>query len=112
MKTSRLTGLIAILALMLVFLSSSTSLMINTVHATDLPPQLAAADLDNSGNVTLADITGFALIYGWNSTNPGWNSPILPGWRNASEADFTGNGIIGIGDLVTLAYAYALNSTV
>jgi hypothetical protein len=101
----------AILGLMIASIISTASLMLTTVHATTLPPQLEAADLDNSGNVTLADLTGFASIYAWNSTNPGWNSPIQPGWRNASEADFNSNSRIDLGDLVTMAYCYMANST-
>jgi len=86
--------------------------MVDTVHATPLPPnQLAAADLNNDGNVTLIDLAGFATMYGWNATNPNWNSPINSGWCNASEADFNNSSKIDLGDLVTLGFCYSLNAT-
>ncbi len=103
----------AIMGLMIASVLPSMSLIINTVHAAPLPPQLAAADLNNDGNVTLADLVGFANIYGWDSTNPGWNSPMFGNstWRNPNAADFNNNSRIDLGDLVTLAYCYSLNSS-
>jgi hypothetical protein len=110
MKMLGTLGLIAIFGAMMASIVISTSL-ITTASAKPLTPPLDAADLNNSGNVTLADLTGFASIYGWNSTNLGWNSPIHPTWRNASAADFNNDGKIDLSDLVTFAYAYWYNST-
>jgi hypothetical protein len=110
MKILGTLGLIAIFGAMMASIMISTS-FITIASAKPLTPALAAADLNNDGNVTLVDLTGFASIYGWNSTNPGWNSPIHPFWRNASEADFNNDGKIDLSDLVTFAYAYWYNST-
>jgi hypothetical protein len=110
MKIIEMLGLIAVLGAMMASIMASTSL-ISTVNAKPLGPPFDAADLNNDGNVTLVDLTGFASIYGWNSTNPGWNQPIHLGWRNASEADFSGNGKIDVSDLVTFGYAYWYNGT-
>lgn len=96
----------------MVSIMASASLMIDTVHATPLPPnQLAAADLNNDGNVTLIDLAGFATMYGWNATNPNWNSPINSGWCNASEANFNNSSKIDLSSLVTLGICYGLNAT-
>jgi hypothetical protein len=110
MKIFGTLGLIAILGALMVSIMASTSL-IKTVNAKPLGPPFDAADLNNDGNVTLVDLTGFATIYGWNSTNPGWNSPIHLGWRNASAADFNNNSKIDLSDLATFAYAYWYNGT-
>jgi hypothetical protein len=101
---------LAILGALMVSIMASTSL-IDTANAKPLGPPFDAADLNNDGNVTLVDLTGFATIYGWNSTNPGWSLPIQAGWRNANAADFDINGKIDLSDLVTFAYAYWYNGT-
>lgn len=110
MKILGTLGLIVILSAMMASIMVSTSL-INTANAKPLAPPFDAADLNNDGNVTLIDLTGFVTIYGWNSTNPGWNSPVHPSWRNASAADFNNDSKIDLSDLVTFAIAYWYNST-
>jgi len=111
MKKLGLLVLTAILGSLMVSMMASASFIVNTAHASPLPPALAAADLNNDGNVTLADLVGFAHIYGTTSASPIWNTPIMSGWNNVSTADFNNDGRVDLADLLTLAYCYALNST-
>jgi hypothetical protein len=113
MKKLGILALIAILGSMMATNLAATSLITNTVQAKPLGPKVApeAADLNYDGNVTLLDLQGLMNIYSWDSSNPNWNSPIQPGWRNVSEADFNIDSRINLPDLVTMAYCFWYNRT-
>lgn len=114
MKRLELFVLVAILGLAMPLILAPACIMINTANAQPLIGKyapLAAADLNNDGNVTLLDLTAFGLVYGLNSSSPNWNSEIASGYKNVNAADFLHKGVIGLPDLVTLAFAYWYNST-
>lgn len=115
MKKLGMLVVVAILGSMMALNLAAGLSMISTVHAKPLPHALEAADLDKDGNVTMNDLLGFMSIYGSDSSNPNWNSPISysgqTGWRNMSEADFNNNSRIDLADLVTICYCFQYNET-
>lgn len=114
MKKLGLLALAAIFGSLMVSMMASASFVVNTAHASPLPPAFVAGDLNNDGQVNLTDLVGFAGIYGLTSASPRWNTPIVTvtGWNNVSSADFNNDSRIDLADLITLAYCYALNSTI
>lgn len=54
------------------------------------PPEPVAGDFDGNGRVTIVDLSAVGRYWGFNSTNPGWNSTV----------DVFVDGVIDIRDLV------------
>jgi hypothetical protein len=104
---------VAMLSLLgLLMLSAFTMpLLVKPAKATTTPPiTLTQADLNQDGNLTLADLVGFAKVFGMTNQSSLWNQPIEPtgNWTNASAADFNNDGKINLADLVTLAIAFSI----